>query len=232
LLLGSFLLFPCRRQDCAQVVLVGHDQEPRKDVLEIGEWVHLEFATVLDESVDDGTAPAGVFCSDEEPVLGTELERSHGIFREVVVDLDFANMEVDFESVPLVERVAHGVAQLALGEKASFLLLLLKETTNFLDDGPPKAAAIVFSNFGRMLVDDQPCSELGFYSVEFSDELEEGRGLPRGLLAGLKELAPHMSPTTCQQDEALLFATPLCVADVAVTLDHSLKVFFIQTVTD
>ena len=143
--LDPFPLFPSRWQERAQVVLIGHDQEPRKDILEIGEWVHLELAAVLDEGVNDGTTPASVFSSDEKPVLSTKFERTHGVLGEVVVDLDFADMEVDFEAVPLVERVAHGVAQLALGEKAFCPLLLLKETTNFFDDGSRKSTAIVFS---------------------------------------------------------------------------------------
>ena len=45
---------------------------------------------LLDESVDDGTAPADVFAANEHPVFVTQLGGPDGVFGEVVVELDLA----------------------------------------------------------------------------------------------------------------------------------------------
>jgi hypothetical protein len=86
-----------------------------EDPLEVGVGIRSVAADLLDEGVDDGAAPAGVFAADEHPVLVAELSGVDGVFGEVVVELDLAVDEAGFEVRQLIGGVGEGVAELASG---------------------------------------------------------------------------------------------------------------------
>ena len=61
-----------------------HGGETGEDVFEVFPRVQPQTAAVLDEGVDDRGFLSGVFGSDEEPVLGSELGGADGVFDEVM----------------------------------------------------------------------------------------------------------------------------------------------------
>ena len=86
-----------------------------EDPLKVGEWIRSVAAHLLDECVDDRTAPAGVLAADEHPVLVAELGGADRVFGEVVVELDLPVHEAGFEVRQLIGGVDQGVAQFASG---------------------------------------------------------------------------------------------------------------------
>jgi hypothetical protein len=72
-----------------------------EDVGEVGVRVDAASAAAFDDAVNDGAAVADVGSSDEEPVLLADGRGAVSVFGEVVVDLDLAFCEVDFEALPL-----------------------------------------------------------------------------------------------------------------------------------
>ncbi len=71
--------------------------------------VDVAVAAAFDDRVDHSSAPAGLFGSDEQPVLLPDGSRADGILAEVMVNLDFA--------------VVDEHTQLLLGFKAAASLL-------------------------------------------------------------------------------------------------------------
>ena len=87
-----------------------HGGQAGEDVFEVVTRIDAEAVAVLDEGVEDGGFFASVFATNEEPVLGSELGGTDGVFDEVVVDLDAAVAQIGPEVGPLVEGVGDGFA--------------------------------------------------------------------------------------------------------------------------
>ena len=52
-------------------------------------------------------SPFGTVCRPgEHPVFASESQRSDAVFNEVVVDLDFPIVKIDFEFLPVVQCVS------------------------------------------------------------------------------------------------------------------------------
>ena len=86
-----------------------------EDPLEVGKGIRAVAADLLDESVNDCAAPAGVLAADKHPVLVAELTGADRVFGEVVVELDLAVHETGFEVWPWIGGVGQGIAQFASG---------------------------------------------------------------------------------------------------------------------
>lgn len=59
-----------------------------KDPLKVGEGIKAMTTHLLDEGVDDGTAPAGLFVSDKHPIFHAEFCWAYGSFGVVVIKFD------------------------------------------------------------------------------------------------------------------------------------------------
>lgn len=77
---------PVGGQQGAHVVLVGHAGDLFKNPFKIRIRIVSEDAAVFHKGVDDGTAPASVLTSNEEPVLRPHFEWTYGILGSVVVE--------------------------------------------------------------------------------------------------------------------------------------------------
>ena len=68
-----------------------------EDPLEVGKGIGSVATDLLDEGVDDRTAPAGVFAADEHPILVTEFGGTNGVFCQVVIKFDLPVHEASFQ---------------------------------------------------------------------------------------------------------------------------------------
>jgi len=104
--------------------LIGAGWESFEELLEVGVGFEPMMTAVLDNGVEDGTAPTGFCSSNEEEVLFTNGSRAHGIFNLVVINLNESIFNEDTQSGPLPEGVGDGLAKEAFGEvMATFLEL-------------------------------------------------------------------------------------------------------------
>lgn len=85
-------------------------------VLKVFAGVDAQPAAVLHDGVEDGAFFARFDVAEEQPVLGSELGRADGILDEVVVDLDPAVDEEEFELRPLAQGILDGFAEFAFGQ--------------------------------------------------------------------------------------------------------------------
>ena len=64
---------------------------------EVEERVGSVVANLLDDGMDDSTAPAGIGSANEHPVLVAKFGGANSIFGEVVLKLDFAVSEAGLQ---------------------------------------------------------------------------------------------------------------------------------------
>ena len=93
-----------------------HVGQAGEDVGEIFLGVDAEAAAVFDDGVEDGAFFAGFLVAEEQPVFGSELGGADGVFDEVVANFYPPIAKIGFEVGPLVNGVADGSAEFALGE--------------------------------------------------------------------------------------------------------------------
>lgn len=91
-------------------LLVGHAGEAVKHVFEIRKGFVAVASGAFDQGVEDGTAFAGVFSSDEEPILFAHSCGTNGVFDEVVVYFDLSVVEEGLELRPKAKGVVDGLA--------------------------------------------------------------------------------------------------------------------------
>ena len=85
--------------------------------MEVGVGVDTLAAAGFYDGVEDGAFLSRLGCPDEEPVLFSDGGRTNGIFNEVVVDLHPSGVEINSQGGPDGQRVADGLAQIALGKE-------------------------------------------------------------------------------------------------------------------
>jgi hypothetical protein len=93
-----------------------HCRKAGEHVLEVFLAVDPEAPAVFHDGVEDGGFFTGLFAANEQPVARAELGRTDRIFYQVIVNFNAAVAKIDFEVGPLVECVADGLAELALGQ--------------------------------------------------------------------------------------------------------------------
>ena len=95
-------------------MVIGQMWETGENVTEIGVGIDVSAAAAFDDSVDDRAALAGTGFADEEPVFLSNGGGANGIFHEVIVDLDAAVLQVNFERTPLAQGILDSLAEQAL----------------------------------------------------------------------------------------------------------------------
>lgn len=101
--------FPVCRQEVHDVAGFCRGQ-PCKHINQVILRIDAAPATTHENRVDDGTAPAGIRMTYEEPSLSADRSRSDRVFDEVVVNLIASVAEIPGQSIVLVKEVADGTA--------------------------------------------------------------------------------------------------------------------------
>src|SRR6266567_1457067 len=87
-----------------------------QDVGEVVAHWDFEAAAAFDYREDRGYTWPGLFTSDVDPVFSTQGHAAHGIFREVVAELQFQIIEEADELFPDSHRVVAGLTGSAFGQ--------------------------------------------------------------------------------------------------------------------
>ena len=98
--------------------MIGQMWEAGEDVAQVRVGIDVSAATAFDDGVEDRATLTGTGFANEEPVFLADSGGTHGIFDEVIVDLDAAVLQVNFERPPLAQGVINRLAEQAL-EKGS-----------------------------------------------------------------------------------------------------------------
>ena len=99
--------------------MVGQVWQAGEEVAEVCVGIDVPAAAAFDDGINDRTALANSRFADEEPVLFSNGGWPDGIFHEVVVDLDAAVPEVNFQGAPLAQGVINGLSEEALWQMES-----------------------------------------------------------------------------------------------------------------
>ena len=74
-----------------------------QDVVEVFAQIDLEPFAGLHDGEDGRDFWTGFLASDMQPVFATKCQGTHGIFAEVLIDLEATILEVNLQARPLVE---------------------------------------------------------------------------------------------------------------------------------
>ena len=75
-----------------------------EDPLEVGEGIGSVAAHLLDEGVNDRTAPTGFLAADEHPVLVTQLGGPDGVFGQIMPRPDLCRVRKLKARIPVVRH--------------------------------------------------------------------------------------------------------------------------------
>lgn len=159
-----------------------------KHPFEIGVQVQVVAADLLDEGVDDGTAPAGFFSSYKSPVFRSEFGRADRSFGMVVIKLDLSVVEAGFEMLPLVEGVAEGFPKFAFGKNSTAFLEVLEEFLKVL----VVAAGFFPANLLAFERGEAFCFELTLDGVNFSHLVEDPGRYSGMVFFGFEKFSPNV----------------------------------------
>ena len=70
----------------------------------------------FDDREDGGDFGSGLLAADVDPVFATDRYGAHGVFGEIVAELEFRVFQEEREFGPKRQRVVHGFAQGARGQ--------------------------------------------------------------------------------------------------------------------
>lgn len=159
-----------------------------KHPFKIGVRVQVVAADLLDEGVDDGTAPAGFFSSYKCPVFRTQLGRADGSFGVVVIKLNLSIVEAGFKVLPLVEGVAEGLPQFAFGKNSTGFLEVLEEFLKVL----VVAAGLFPASLLAFERGEAFCFEPTLDGVNFSHLVEDPGRYSGMVFFGFEKFSPNM----------------------------------------
>lgn len=86
-------------------MLVCHLRKTLEDPLEVGIGIVSFTANIFDKGVDDSATPSCVLTTNEEPVLCSELQWSHCILHNIVVEIEATITESTNELTPLIQSI-------------------------------------------------------------------------------------------------------------------------------
>ena len=222
MMLGYFVIFlsaagflPVRGGEFARV-FGEHAWQPGEDVCQVFFGVDPQAAAVLDYGVEDGAFVSGFFVADEHPIFGSELGGADGVFYEIVTDLDSPVAEVGLEVGPLVDGVAEGFAEFALGQDGTTQGKGVDDFFEALMDHVAFGGAHGFSQGGTGFA----LSQAFFDVVEVGELTEDPGDEPGGLFGGFEEFPPDVGVAAHEFDPGFV-ARPGGVDGVAVALDDA-----------
>ena len=93
-----------------------HAGQAGEHVGEIFLGVDAQAAAVFNDGVEDGALLTGHLIADKQPVFCSKFGRTDRVFDEVVADFHSTIAKIGFEVGPLVDGIADGFAEFALGQ--------------------------------------------------------------------------------------------------------------------
>jgi hypothetical protein len=201
--------FPLVREELPQAIdRMAHD--PPEHVVEVLPGVDSTVLAGSDEAHEQRCRPTAPFASHEEPVLPTQGDRAHGVFRQVVVRPEPPVFQVAAQGLSLIQGVIDRLPKRFRRGR------LRSERFKLLEDSRKERC-------GMLLPEEAPF--LGFHVgagglhlvVEPGDAGQDVRRLFRTGCCRFVELPPGMSPAAHLED-VLLFEE-LIVTAVGVGMD-------------
>ena len=193
-----------------------HRRQPVENVLKVFLGVDTQAAAVFNNGVEDRGLLAGRFGTYEHPVARTKLCWADGVFDSVIVYLDPAVAQINFEALPLVERIADGFAKQALGQDRTAESEKIEQLLESAVDRTTLGGAGGFAQGGADLGLPEFCLNV----IEVTDLAQDPADEPGRLLAGFKKLPPDMGVAPHEFDPGLVLG-PRGVRAVAVALDDA-----------
>ena len=99
------LVCPVHWRELIKVIGIS-SRKPLDDVGQIGLWVDALSLGTNEQCVEDSASLTGFGMSDEEVILLADGAGTNGVLDEVVVDLDFAVVQIDLHAWPLPLGIA------------------------------------------------------------------------------------------------------------------------------
>ena len=94
----------------------GHRGQTAERIGQVFLRVDAKAAAALDEGIDHGATPTRVRVPDKEPAALADRRRSHVVFDQVGIDFEPPVPQIADQSRILIEQIADGFAQGALGK--------------------------------------------------------------------------------------------------------------------
>ena len=192
-----------------------HRGQAGEHVDEILADIDAKAAAVFHDGVKDRRGLAGLLTADEQPVLGTNLGRAHGVFQQVVVDLEPPVGQEPAEALPVADDIGQRLAQLALGQDRGPQCEAPEDFAEPLENHPGFRRAHRGPQRGAGL----GLAQAGFDLVEQGVLPQDPAHQPGILRGGLGELAPGVGVAAGQPDPRPL-GRPGAVGAVGVALDE------------
>ena len=148
--------------------MIGHVGQAAQNFAEILVRIESLSAAGFDHGVDDRAALAGVSFANEQPVFLADGRGPNRIFHEVVVDLDAAVGQINFQRAPLAQGIINRGGQRALGQLAFAGFKFEQDTLNAFDDWSALTGAHGGSQTWAGVVGPQD----GFDAVELLDLIQ------------------------------------------------------------
>jgi len=154
-------------------------------------------ADLLDEGIDDGTAPAGFLGSDEHPILRAEFGGADRSFGVVVVKLDLSVEEARFKVLPLVAGVAERFPKLAFGKDTAVFFEMVEEFSEMVvvSAGFEPAGTLPVQGAGFLFL------QAFFNAVDFADLTDDPSADSRMILPGVPEFSPDMGEAAMERSD-------------------------------
>ncbi len=167
----------------------------------------------FDEAHEQGRRPATPFATYEEPVFAAQSDRSHGIFRQVVVRPESPVFQVARQGLPLIKGVIDRLPERFRGDRLVLQLFQLREYPVQERRGMllPEATSLLGLHIGRRGL------HLVIEPGNAGQDVRRLSGTGRGRFV---KLPPGMGPTTHLDN--VLFFEEFIVASIGVGMDISL----------
>lgn len=159
-----------------------------EDPLEVGEGIGSVAPDLLDEGVDDRTAPAGVFAADEHPILVTELSGTDGVFCQIVIKFDLPVHKAGFQVRQLFGGIGERLSERTARKDLGLALEAGGEFEEVLEGaaGFEPSLALPFERPGALV------SEPLFDLIDAADEQEDPRGDAWVVFAGVFKFSANV----------------------------------------
>ena len=193
-----------------------HAGQAGEHVREVFLGVDAQPTAVFHDGVEDGAFLTGLLIAEEQPVFRTNFGRANRVFHKIVANFHPAIGKISFEVGPLVDGVADGFAEFALGQDGA-------PEGEFVDGAlePPVDHAAFAGAHGLA----QGGAGFGFTQA-FLDVIEVGEltqdpgDEPRQLFGGFEKFPSNMGVAAHEFDPCFVLG-PGWIDDVAVALDDA-----------
>ena len=191
-----------------------HGGKPGEHVFKVFLGIDAEATAVFYNGIKDGALLSRCFVADEQPVLGSKLGRANGVFDQVVANLDPSVARIDFEVVPLVDGVANGFAEFALGKDAAAKGKLVDHSLESAMNDAALGGAHGLAHGGSGFAFPQS----RFYMIEEGELVQDPGDESWRLFDGFEKFPPDVGVTAHEPDPLFVFG-PGWIDDASVRIE-------------